>query len=96
MARPAVTLLLLALIAAPHAAEAQQPEKIYRIAVVDPSQSVTEMTEGKHPYFKAFFAELRRLGYVEGRNLVVERRSGEGRRARFPSWPARWSNSSPT
>ena len=42
------------------------------------------MTEAKDPYFRAFFAELRRLGYVEGQNLVVERRSGEGRPARFP------------
>ena len=31
----------------------------------------------------AFFGELRRLGYVEGKNLVVERYSGEGRVERF-------------
>jgi putative ABC transport system substrate-binding protein len=29
-------------------------------------------------------SELRRLGYVEGQNLVVERRSAEGRPTRFP------------
>lgn len=30
-------------------------------------------------YFRAFFEELSRLGYVEGQNLLVERYSGEGR-----------------
>jgi putative ABC transport system substrate-binding protein len=29
--------------------------------------------------YEAFFKELRRLGYIEGQNLVVERHSGEGR-----------------
>ena len=44
------------------------------------------MTEVKNPYFKVLFSELRRLGYVEGQNLVVERRSGYGRPARFPEF----------
>jgi ABC-type uncharacterized transport system substrate-binding protein len=44
------------------------------------------MTEAKNPYFKVLFSELRRLGYVEGQNLVVERRSGEGRPGRFPEF----------
>jgi putative ABC transport system substrate-binding protein len=73
-----------ALLAAPLVAEGQPTGKVYRIAVVHPSQSVADMTEAKDPYFRAFFAELRRLGYVEGQNLVVERRSAEGRPARFP------------
>jgi putative tryptophan/tyrosine transport system substrate-binding protein len=61
-------------------AEAQQPPRVYRIAILHPSHSVTEMTEASSlPYYRAFFAELRRLGYVEGKNLVVERYSGEGR-----------------
>ena len=30
------------------------------------------------PYYRAFFDELRRLGYIEGRNLTVERYSVEG------------------
>jgi ABC-type uncharacterized transport system substrate-binding protein len=71
------------LLTAPLAA-AQQPGKVYRIAVAHPSLSVADMTEAKNPYFKAFFSELRRLGYVEGRNLVVERRSAEGSPARYP------------
>jgi putative ABC transport system substrate-binding protein len=33
---------------------------------------------------RAIFKELRRLGYIEGQNLLVERFSGEGRAARLP------------
>jgi putative ABC transport system substrate-binding protein len=36
------------------------------------------------PYFSAFFNELRRLGYVEGQNLLIERYSGGGRASRYP------------
>ena len=80
-AAPAI--LTLTLFAVP-LAEAQPTGKVYRIAIVHTAQSVADMTEAKDPFFRAFFAELRRLGYVEGQNLVVERRSGEGRPARFP------------
>jgi putative ABC transport system substrate-binding protein len=34
---------------------------------------------GGSSIYRAFFAELRRLGYVEDRNLIVDRRSAEGR-----------------
>jgi putative ABC transport system substrate-binding protein len=33
---------------------------------------------GGNPYQQAFFAELRRLGYTEGTNLLIERHSGQG------------------
>ena len=39
---------------------------------------------GGNPYYAAFFKELRRLGYIEGVNLVVTRYSGEGREVRYP------------
>ena len=56
----------------PLAASAQQPTRIYRIAFVHPSNPVSVLTEtGGIPFYKAFFEELRRLGYVEGRNLAV-------------------------
>jgi putative ABC transport system substrate-binding protein len=62
------------------AARAQQPGKVHRIAIVHASDPVSELTEtGGNPRFAAFFEELRRLGNVEGQNLVVERYSGEGR-----------------
>jgi putative tryptophan/tyrosine transport system substrate-binding protein len=60
-------------------ARAQQPAKVHRIAVINTASPVTEITEtGSLRYFRAFFQELRRLGYVEGRNLIVERYSGLG------------------
>jgi putative tryptophan/tyrosine transport system substrate-binding protein len=59
--------------------------KAQRIAMVLPSGPVTIMTESAGiPYFSAFFDELRRLGYVEGQNLLVERYSGGGRASRYP------------
>ena len=42
------------------------------------------MTEASGYLFEGLFSELRRLGYVEGDNLVIERYSGEGRAARYP------------
>jgi putative ABC transport system substrate-binding protein len=42
------------------------------------------MSEGTYsPGFKVFFSELRRLGYIEGQNLIVERYSGEGQTAHY-------------
>jgi ABC-type uncharacterized transport system substrate-binding protein len=68
----------------PYAARAQQPRKVHRIAIVSPSATVAEMNEtGEHFGFAALFKELRRLGYVEGQNLVVERYSAEGREERY-------------
>ena len=66
-------------------AEAQQAGKIYRIAIAHPSYPASEMNEASDrlPWFPAFFAELRRLGYVEGQNLRVERYSAEGRTAQY-------------
>jgi putative ABC transport system substrate-binding protein len=63
----------------PLGARAQQT-KVYRIAIVHPSSRVADMSETSGPpTYKALFGELRRLGYVEGINLTVERYSGEGR-----------------
>jgi putative ABC transport system substrate-binding protein len=63
---------------------AQQPAKVYRIAIVSPSRSVTEMTETSGPLvFKVLFGGLQRLGYIEGQNLIVERYSGERRTAHY-------------
>jgi putative ABC transport system substrate-binding protein len=69
----------------PLAALAQQATKTYRIALVHPSASIAEMTEsGGYPPYAVLFKELRRLGYIEGVNLVVTRYSAEGREERFP------------
>jgi hypothetical protein len=69
----------------PVGAGAQQSTKVYRIAM-HPSHPVAEMTENSSlRYFHAFFEELRRLGYVEGRNVLIERYSGEGRVENYAS-----------
>ena len=41
-------------------------------------------SEPSHPHMRAFLQRLRELGYVEGQNVVIERRSAEGRFERFP------------
>ena len=64
------------LFAAPLAAEGQ-PVKVPRIGVVAPA--------GLHdPDIEAFRQGLRELGYVEGRNLLVEYRAADGKPERFP------------
>jgi putative ABC transport system substrate-binding protein len=81
-----ITVLGGAVVAWPLAPRAQQPWKKYRIAVVTPAFPVGAMKEGAgNPQYDAFFGELRRLGYVEGDNLVVERYSADGRPERYRS-----------
>src|SRR5712664_429769 len=67
----------------PLAARAQQPAKMKRIAFVRPAGPVSEVSVSGRPYYRVFFEELNRLGYVEGQNLGVERYSGEGRPERY-------------
>jgi putative ABC transport system substrate-binding protein len=79
----------------PHA-QAQQHSKVYRLAFAAPTTPVTEMNEASgHPVYQALFEELKRLGYVEGRNLVVERYSGEGRAENYPELARRVVHSIP-
>jgi len=55
----------------PIASHAQRPPK--RLAIFNPSEANAALRpETDQRYFKAFFAELRRLGYVENQNLIVE------------------------
>jgi putative tryptophan/tyrosine transport system substrate-binding protein len=82
--REFITLFGGAAAAWPVSARAQQPAKMKRIALVDPSLKVGDMTVGGARAYRAFFKEMSHLGYVEGRNLVVERYSGEGRIERYP------------
>jgi putative ABC transport system substrate-binding protein len=81
--RQFISLLSGAAVAWPLALSAQQLAKVYRIAIVHPSRPVNVMNENGNIYFKAFFSELRRLGYVEGQNLIVEQYSGEGKIAHY-------------
>src|SRR5262245_58105498 len=67
----------------PLTASAQQSGTVYRLAIVHPTVAVKEMNEPGNSRFKALFGELRRLGYIEGQNLTVERYSGEGKIAHY-------------
>jgi len=73
-----------ALLAAPYA-RAQQTGKAVRVAYVLTTSPIAEMAgpEPAHPILRAFVKELRALGYAEGRNLVLDRRSAEGDPARY-------------
>lgn len=70
-------------LAHPALALAQPGSKAPRIALVDPSGSTAEMLEGRHPFWGSFLAELRRLGYVEGKSIVIQRWSGGGDTASY-------------
>jgi putative ABC transport system substrate-binding protein len=58
---------------------AQERAKQHRIAIVIPAGPVASIDDPGRLLYRAFWEELRRLGDVEGKNLTVERYSGEGR-----------------
>ena len=64
------------LLAVPLAAEAQQAGKVWRIGVL--LLSPTSLFMGA-PVLEAFRQGLREVGYDEGRNIVLEYRSAEGK-----------------
>jgi putative tryptophan/tyrosine transport system substrate-binding protein len=76
--RELVTGLGWAAAAWPLAARAQQVGKIYRIGILEPIPAARNAAN-----FDALRKGLRDLGYVEGRNLVIEYRSADGRAERF-------------
>ena len=65
---PTVLLLTVSLV------EAQQPKKVPRIGFLSAAPSIDP----------AFLEGLRNLGYVEGKNIVVELRSAQGKLERLP------------
>src|SRR2546426_5534806 len=82
--REFITLLGGAAAAWPLTARAQQPATQRRIAIFHPAIPTTLLTEtGGGSAWRAFFGELRRLGYVEGKNLIIERYSAEGHHERY-------------
>jgi putative ABC transport system substrate-binding protein len=67
------------LFAAPLGTRAQQVGKVYRIGILEPIPAAQNAAN-----LDALRKGLRDLGYVEGRNLVIEYRSADGRAERFP------------
>ena len=85
----------LLLAAAPRPSRAQQ-RAIPRIAIFHPAIPAALLTEtGGGTAWRAFFQELRRLGYVEGQNLTIERYSAEGRHERYADIARDIVNSNP-
>src|SRR5712691_5301402 len=70
------------LLAAPLAAEAQQAAKVARIGYLS-----TNLAANPHIH-EAFRQGLRDLGYIEGRNVVIEYRDAEGKSERLPALAA--------
>ncbi len=56
----------------------QQPARIPRVGFLNPLDRTA-------PHFEAFRRGLADLGYVEGRNVVIEPRFAEGQYDRFPA-----------
>ena len=64
-----------------HLAEAQQPAKMPRIGLIYSSGTA----QNPSPLFDAFRQGLQDLGYVEGKNILLEHRYAEGRLDRMPA-----------
>ena len=66
----------------PLAARAQQPARVWRIGMLETIPAPANAN------FDALRNGLRELGYDEGRNLIIEYRSADGRAERFPAMAA--------
>jgi len=75
--------LVLGIATAPLVAEAQQAKKVSRIGYLIPNSPSTNPARTE-----AFRQGLRELGYVEGRNIVIEYRYAEGKLDRLPALAA--------
>jgi putative ABC transport system substrate-binding protein len=62
----------------PFAADVRQPAKVYRVGVLE--QGSPPLANRPSPFRRT----LQDLGYVEGRNVVLDRRWAEGENERFP------------
>ena len=80
--RTFLTLVSGSLLAAPLPAHAQQTAKVPRLGFLG-------LNPGANPHLRgAFLQGLRDLGYVEGRNILIEERSAEGKLERLPALAA--------
>jgi len=78
-----VVVLVLAVITAVLAAEAQQPSKMARIGYIEFGSAAPGT-----PLLEAFRLGLRELGWIEGQNIAIEVRYAEGKQDRLPEFAA--------
>src|SRR5262249_51762066 len=76
-------ILALGLLWAALVVAAQQPGKVYRIGFL--STYSPPLPSAPTPGRDAFWQGMRELGWIEGQNIVVERRWAEGRIERLPA-----------
>ncbi|TAK07772.1 ABC transporter substrate-binding protein, partial [bacterium] len=69
-----ISLLATLVLVSVHSAQAQQPKKVPRIGFL-----VLGSSAGTPARREAFRQGLRELGYVEGKNIVIEYRYAEGK-----------------
>jgi len=63
----------------PYAVNAQQAAKMHRLAIFAGGESITNLSGSSGlRHWREWNQELHRLGYAEGQNLVIHRRSTEG------------------
>jgi putative tryptophan/tyrosine transport system substrate-binding protein len=80
----------------PIAPMAQPSQKTRRIAFVHSGIPTARLTEDGGTYWiRMFYEELRRLGFAEGTNIVVERFSAEGSTAHFTPLAAEVARTKP-
>jgi len=83
--RAFLSTLAIGLLAAPLAAEAQSAGKVWRIGILS-GYSPTSPEAAR--VWEGFLQGLRELGYVEGKNILIEGRYSEGRHERLPALAA--------
>jgi putative tryptophan/tyrosine transport system substrate-binding protein len=71
MRRRQVIIFLRAVGLWPFAVHAQQAAKMKRVAMIHPAMTPADMKIGGDPTYAIVFEEMKRLGYVEGVNLIV-------------------------
>ena len=72
-----ISILALGLFTTLLPSEAQEAKKVFRLGVLT-------NTSHSRPHYTAFVQGLRKLGYVEGQNLIIEARSAEGQLDQIP------------
>ena len=75
--RAFIPALGLALLAAPGAAHAQRPAKMGRVGILGVGTAPNPQELARSIATNPFWESMRQLGWVEGQNLIVERRFGE-------------------